>query len=118
MCLPVKLVVIATQSAEQLFIETLPWLVGLGVIVFIGAGAIYFVRKMMQSQSSTLEDGFTLHDLRQLHEQGELNDEEYKRAKDSMIGRLQESIETNGEIGPSKELGSSESKNDMPNNQP
>lgn len=117
MCLSPKLV-IATQSAEQLFIETLPWLVGLGVIVFIGAGAIYYVRKMMQSQSSSLEDGFTLHDLRQLHAQGELNDEEFERAKVAMIGRLQESIESDDQIGPSQELDSHESENDMPNNQP
>lgn len=115
MCLPYKLVLIATQSANQLFIETLPWLIGLGVIVFIGAGAIYYVRKMMQRQSSTLEDGFTLHDLRQLHAQGKLNDEEYERAKDAMIGRLKE---TNDQIGPSNLLDSNESKNDMPNNQP
>lgn len=118
MCLPFKLLVIATQSAEQLFKETLPWLVGLGVIVLIGAVAIYFVRKMMQSQSSILEDGFTLHELRQLHAQGELNDEEYQRAKDAMIGRLQESIESDDEIGPFKELDSYESENDKPNNQP
>jgi len=117
MCLSPKLV-IAAQSAEQLFKETLPWLVGLGVIVFIGAGAIYFVRKMMQSQSSSLEDGFTLHDLRQLHAQGELNDEEFERAKVAMIGRLKESIESDDEIGPSQELDSSDYKNDKPNNQP
>lgn len=117
MCLSLKLV-IAAQSANQLFIETLPWLVGLGVIVFIGAWAIYFVRKMMQRQSSSLEDGFTLHDLRQLHAQGELNDEEFKRAKDAMIGRLQDSIESDDQIGHSQDLDSHEAENDMPDNQP
>lgn len=109
MCLPSKLIVIASQSAEQLFIEILPWIIGLAVIVFIGAGAIYYVRKMMYGQSSALEDGFTLHDLRQLHAKGELNDEEYERAKDALIGRLQESIESDHEIGHSNELGSGES---------
>lgn len=103
------LVVIATQSAEQLFIETLPWLIGLGVIVFIGAIAIYYVRKMMQSQSSALEDGFTLHELKQLHTNGELNDEEYERAKHALIGRLQESIESDEKIGPSDDLDSGKS---------
>ena len=117
MCLSQNLV-IATQSADQLFKKTLPWLVGLGVIVFIGAGAIYYVRKLVQRQSSSLEDGFTLHDLRQLHAQGELNDEEFKRAKDAMIGRLKESIETNDEIGPSQEFDSQDAENDIPNNQP
>lgn len=101
MCLQYKPVVLATQSAQQLFVETLPWLIGLGVIVFIGAMMVYFVRKMLQSDSSAIEDGFTLHDLRQLHVQGKLNDDEFERAKDAMIGSLRESIEPNDEIGPS-----------------
>jgi hypothetical protein len=88
------LITLATAAADKssrLFAEVLPWLILL-VGVIIGGGLIIFMaRRYVHSSSAGQSGGFTLHDLRQLHEAGELNDEEFERAKAQMIGRLKSS---------------------------
>jgi hypothetical protein len=85
--------VVATADG-RLFIELLPWLGALLVLVLIGAVAIYAARRMMQgSEPTSEEDGFTLHSLRELHKAGKLSNEEFALAKEAMIGSVR---------GPSK----------------
>ena len=64
----------------------LPWLGALGLAVLIGAVAIHFVRRWLTPADGESGD-FTLKQLRDLHAAGDLTDEEFDRAKDTVIGR-------------------------------
>jgi uncharacterized membrane protein len=80
---------IATAPApESAFGGLLPWIGVLLGMVVVGAIVIAFTRRMLRDESGEAGAGFTLHDLRELHRRGELSDEEFRRAKDAMIGRL------------------------------
>jgi hypothetical protein len=80
---------LATAGPGALFGELLPWLVALVLAVVAGAVVIYLIRRAMGGEGS-IPDGFSLHELRRLREAGQLTDEEFERAKASVIGRLAE----------------------------
>jgi hypothetical protein len=82
---------LATASAPpagDLFRQIWPWLVALLLVVGAGALIIYLLRRFMGRSGSGEGEGFTLHDLREMHRTGALSDEEFERAKASVIGRL------------------------------
>lgn len=56
-------------------------LVGLG-----GIGVLWARRRLVGSDDDASGAGLTLHDLRQLHSQGKLTDEEYEAAKAAIVG--------------------------------
>ena len=66
----------------------LPWLGVLFVIVLLGVVALYIGRRIVNNAGSSESDAFSLHELRQLRKRGMLTDEEFEKAKDSIIGRL------------------------------
>lgn len=74
-------------SAGRVFFDILPWLLVLVGVVVVGAAVIYFLRRAVNSGSGSPE-GFTLHEVRRLHETGQLSEEEFERAKAAIIGRV------------------------------
>ena len=68
--------------------EFFGWLGVLAAIVVIGAIVLAWIRRRMRRDNAPVE-GFTLHDLRQMHERGELDDAEYARAKESLLQLVQ-----------------------------
>ncbi len=64
--------------------EILPATILLIVLVIIGGVIILRARKMVKGSPKS-EMPFTLSQLRKLHKRGELSDEEFERAKASMI---------------------------------
>jgi uncharacterized membrane protein len=66
--------------------EILPATILLVVLVIIGGFIIMRARKMVK-RSMKSEMPFTLSQLRKLHKRGELSDEEFQRAKVSMIDK-------------------------------
>lgn len=78
----------ATDKSSRLFAETLPWLLLLLGVVIVGGVIILLARRHVNRGADSPASGFTLHDLRELHKNGELSDEEFARAKTQMIGRL------------------------------
>lgn len=77
-----------TDRSDQLLADILPWLILLFGVVAAGGIVIYVMRRYLTSDAGQSGDGFTLHDLRQLHAAGELSDEEFEKARAAMIGRL------------------------------
>ena len=77
-----------TDKSSRLFAEVLPWLLLLLGVIIVGGVIIFLARRYVHSSSAGQAGGFTLHDLRELHDAGELSDEEFERAKAQMIGRL------------------------------
>jgi len=84
-------VILAHASADKsnrLFHETLPWILLLLGVVIVGGAIIFIARRYMFGAGADKTGGFTLHDLREMHRAGEINDEQFARAKAQMIGRL------------------------------
>ncbi len=73
-----------------LFNEVVPWLAALAAVVVVGAIAIWLIRRTMGTDAASGAGGFTLQELRDMHASGQLGDEEFLRARDSLIGRLAE----------------------------
>lgn len=77
-------------SPGSLFNEVVPWLAALAVVVVVGAIAIWLIRRTMGTDTASGAGGFTLQDLRDMHASGRISDDEFQRARDSLIGRLSE----------------------------
>lgn len=57
------------------------------VLLLIGTGGIVWARRrLMRSDLESSGAGLTLHDLRQLHAQGKMSDEEYEAARTAILG--------------------------------
>ncbi len=74
-----------------LFGEVLPWLGALVGVVVLGAVAIWLIRRTFGRDDRGGPGGFTLQELRTMHAAGGLSDEEFRQAKESVIGRIRES---------------------------
>ena len=59
--------------------------------VVVGAVAIWLIRRTLGRAEGDGPGGFTLQELRDMHAAGRLNDEEFRQAKESVIGRSRES---------------------------
>ncbi|MBL9148610.1 MAG: SHOCT domain-containing protein [Phycisphaerae bacterium] len=95
---------IGGASASQLFSTLAPLLGLLVVVVLLGAIVIYWVRRYMRGEP-TKADGFSLEELRQMHRRGEMNDEEFARAKSAILGRARDANRTERETGGWEESG-------------
>lgn len=64
--------------------------VGLLGIIIVLAVVVFIIRKLLFREPETSEN-FTLADLRRLHREGQLSDEEYETAKIALIGPMVQS---------------------------
>jgi hypothetical protein len=65
----------------------------IGIILVGGAAIMVFRRKIVTPDDGDPTIGFTLDDLRQLKERGELSDDEYEAARKSMTDLLRQEHE-------------------------
>ncbi len=63
----------------------LVWTGVLAVVIVIGCMALLHLRRRLLGVTDDTADGMTLEDLRRLHTQGRLSDEEFARLKDQLI---------------------------------
>jgi len=75
-------------APKSTFAEILPVLLVLVGVVFAGFIVISVVRKWMRGDVGQPDQGFTLSDLRRLHREGKLSDEELERAESQMIRKV------------------------------
>lgn len=63
------------------------WAAALVVLVILGFGLVTLVKKRINTDEAPkpLSAGFTLSDLRQMHDSGQLTDAEFERAKSKII---------------------------------
>lgn len=75
----------SVDNAGRLQGEMVFWSVVFIGIVLLLWGAVAFARKRgaetERNEQASRDFSFSLHDLRQLHEEGKLSDEEFERAK-------------------------------------
>ncbi len=78
-------------AASRLFSEVMPWLLLFMGLVIVGGVIIMLARRLLNDTSASPRPGFTLHELRTLHTKGELTDEQFERARETMIARVADS---------------------------
>jgi len=71
----------------ELFNAIMPWLLVLLAIVIVGWIILVILRRSSRSSGSLKDDGFTLGQLRRMHENGELTDEEFQQARTVILGQ-------------------------------
>lgn len=78
-------VLAATDSVQVVWT-----IVALLAILFGGFVVVVLIRRYARTMTAqtTQQEPFTLDQLRQLHQRGELSDEQYERARDRMVERL------------------------------
>ena len=76
-----------SMGGGNLLVDVLPWLAILAGSVLVGAGALYLLKRAF-SRSETPPEGFSLQELRDLCAAGALSEEEFERAKASLIERV------------------------------
>ena len=90
---------LAAAAPGNLFRRILPWLVALALLVVAAAVVIWLIRRAIRPPAGD-SGGFSLQELRELHAQGRLTDEEFERAKASIIGRISARRPTDGTAAP------------------
>ena len=80
--------------------DAMPILIGGGillVIVLIGAAAVMWTRRRMHGDDGDIADvpaaGFTLGDLKRLHESGKISSEEFEKARSSVVAATKRAAE-------------------------
>ena len=87
-CLNIFLTSGVAPAPKSTFAQILPVLLALAGVVFIGFIVISIVRRWMRADFGQPEQGFTLSDLRRLHQEGEISQEELTRAETQMIKKV------------------------------
>ncbi len=77
---------VATSSA----VSVLVWSIILIAMVVVGLLAVSWVKKRIQQPDEPASAGFSLDDLRKLRRDGQISDEQYERARQRLIGGLQD----------------------------
>jgi len=68
--------------------DVLLWSGVLVVGVVIGTILVLAIRRRLDHDGTAVGEGFLLSDLRVMHQQGQLSDDEFEQAKAAMIGRM------------------------------
>ena len=73
------------QAADQLFVQILPWIGILAILIILGGGIAVWLRKRMAVNADDSSAGFILADLREMRDRGDISPEEFENAKARMI---------------------------------
>ena len=82
---PLQLAQGSAENTSSIFVVMIFLLLAV-VALFVG---VAWARKRMNPNEDFHGEGFTLADLRQMHKEGKLSDEEFERARVKMVEQLQ-----------------------------
>ncbi|MAD19350.1 MAG: hypothetical protein CMJ52_03905 [Planctomycetaceae bacterium] len=86
----------SSQGADRLFADILPWLGLLVVIILVGGAVAMFLRRRFATVREETVPGFSLSDLRRMHESGELSEAEFTTAKSRMLESMKHGVSKHG----------------------
>jgi hypothetical protein len=103
----VPLVILAADSAayQSIFL----WSLALIGLLLVGFFVVMWIKKRVQEPEQPVSVGFSLSDLRQMHQSGQLSDEEYERARTKLVATLQKADKA---PGPKRDGGSTPPSSD------
>ncbi|HED54384.1 MAG TPA: hypothetical protein ENJ00_09340 [Phycisphaerales bacterium] len=68
--------------------EVIIWVcVLIAIVMTLGVGLMFLRKHLIESKDAEKNEGLLLDDLRRLRDQGQLGEEEFRRAVDIMAGR-------------------------------
>ena len=80
-------ILVLAQDSGGSMLRVIAWSLVLICLLMVGFFAISRLRQWMRDDDMPAPGiGFTLSDLRQLHKQGQMTDEEFERAKSKIVG--------------------------------
>lgn len=84
----------------------LVWIVVLIAIALVGGTVIFNVRRRMLASDDSVSVGSSglLDHLHQMHKNGEIDDEEFARARNSILKNVQDDIESRKKSNDAKDL--------------
>jgi uncharacterized membrane protein len=74
-------------QSQEAFGRVLFWSIVLIIILAVLFGGLILLRRWLH-QDVSAGTGFTLSDLRELHRQGKMSDEEFAKAKEQLLATL------------------------------
>lgn len=87
------------SRAADVFMQILPYAIVIVVLAIVGGVVMMISRRKIDSSSAAGPVGFTLSDLKELRDRGELSDDEYQRARQEVIDRARKAFRRDG-AGP------------------
>lgn len=82
---PVPSPVLAQSSSA---LDVLPWIGGLILLVIVGGALVMIVRRRLLSDPASPSQAGLAEQLRRLHADGQVSDEEYQRIRRAMADRV------------------------------
>lgn len=89
----IETLALSSNRANDLFRQVGPWLATLAALVIVGWFALAWIRRRMRADDPQ-DAPFTLDALRKLHREGRLSDDEFKRARDTIVEAARRSMKT------------------------
>lgn len=77
----------------DLFVSIAPWLGLLVVLILVGGTVALWLKRRYLQQTGASDAGFTLSDLRELAQSGQITQEEFENARTQMIARVRGAAE-------------------------
>jgi len=84
------------SNASDLFVTILPYAAAIVALAIVGGVVMMISRRKIDSAARGGPIGFTLADLKELRERGELSEQEYDRARQEVIDRARRAFRDGG----------------------
>ncbi|MBM4113867.1 MAG: SHOCT domain-containing protein [Phycisphaerae bacterium] len=91
---------VETSRATDVFMQVLPYAAVILALTLIGGIIMMISRRKIDSSGGGAPVGFTLSDLKELRDRGELSDEEFERARQDVIARARKAFRRDGNDPP------------------
>lgn len=80
--------VLVQSNAEGPWSDIFIWSAILIGLVMVGSVLAVIARRNLSKKETKQAEGFTLHELRQLHAEGRISDEEFENAREALISSV------------------------------
>jgi len=84
------------SRANDVFLQILPYAAIIAGLVIVGWVIMVISRRKIDTAGGGSPVGFTLADLKELRDRGELSEDEYERARQDVIGRARKAYRADG----------------------
>lgn len=88
------------SNATDVFMSILPYAAVIILVTIVGGVVMMISRRKIDSASARGPVGFSLADLKELRDRGEITSEEYERARQEVITRARKAFRTGGDGPP------------------
>ncbi len=88
------------SRVSDVFMQILPYAIVIVALTIVGGIIMMISRRKIDAGAGGTPVGFTLSDLKELRDRGELSDEEFERARQEVIARARKAFRSDGSGPP------------------